>query len=255
MKEIRFFYVDDAEVRGELPADEARHAIKVLRLGVGDSIVITDGAGYFYDAEIVEATPRACRYEITSKARVENSWNGWLHLAVAPTKNIDRTEWLVEKATEIGIDEISFVDCKFSERRTINIERLDRIVVSAMKQSHKASKPRLNTLMPFGKFLENCNDGEKYVAHCLNDEICGAVPKSPSAQTSRGFLPALMGEGDKTVLIGPEGDFSVEEVNAAIAHGFTPVSLGESRLRTETAALYAVMLMNLKNSKIAAKLK
>lgn len=241
--------------RGELPGDEARHAVRVLRLGVGDGIVVTDGAGYFYDAEIVEATPRVCRYEITGKTRVENSWNGWLHLAVAPTKNIDRTEWLVEKATEIGIDEISFVDCKFSERHAVNLERIDRIVVSAMKQSHKATKPRLNALTPLRDFMEGCGEGERYVAHCLNGETCAAAPEALSAQSPRVFLPSAMGGGDKTVLIGPEGDFSVEEVSAAISHGFTPVSLGESRLRTETAALYAVMLMNLRNSKIAAKMR
>ena len=117
MKEIHYFYVPDAGVKSELPDEEARHAVKVLRLGVGDRIVITDGCGCFYDAEVSGVSSRSCSYSITDTRKAESPWSGHLHIAVAPTKNMDRTEWLVEKAVEIGVDEISFIDCRFSERR------------------------------------------------------------------------------------------------------------------------------------------
>ena len=179
-----------------------------------------------------------------------------MHLAVAPTKNMDRTEWLVEKAVEIGLDEISFVDCRFSERKVLKPERIERIVVSAMKQSHKAKMPKVNPLVPFKDFIARPDIcGEKYIAHCLNEEVCGELSGKPAADSPRCFLPAVMGNDSKVVLIGPEGDFALEEVEQAIANDFIPVSLGESRLRTETAALYSVMLMNLKNSKLSEAFK
>ncbi len=256
MKEIHYFYVPDAEIQNELLDEEARHAIKVLRLGEGDRMVITDGKGHFYDAEVSGISSRSCGYNIISCKDVEKSWKGHLHLAVAPTKNIDRIEWLIEKATEIGIDEISFIDCRFSERHIIKTERIERIVVSAMKQSHKASKTRVNAVVPFKDFLSRTDIvGEKYIAHCLNDEVCDALSENVSALSPRCYLPAVMGSENKTILIGPEGDFSVEEVEASLSAGYVPVSLGDSRLRTETAALYSVMLMNLKNSKIAEAYK
>lgn len=252
MKEIHCFYVPDAETVSELPGEEARHAVKVLRLGVGDGMMITDGKGNFYDAEVSGVSSRSCSYNIVGTRHVENAWNGHLHLAVAPTKNIERMEWLVEKATEIGIDEISFIDCRCSERHTLKPERVERIVVSAMKQSRKAWKPRVNALVPFPEFVARMDaGGEKYMAHCLNGDVCRDKPENLSASSPRCFLPSVMGNGNKTIMIGPEGDFSVGEVEAAVAAGFLPVSLGESRLRTETAALYAVMLMNLKNSRMA----
>ncbi len=256
MKEIHYFYVPDAEIQNELPVEEARHAIKVLRLGVGDSMVITDGRGHFFNAEVSEISSRSCIYNIVSVKDVEKSWKGHLHLAVAPTKNIDRIEWLVEKATEIGIDEISFIDCRFSERHIVKPERVERIVVSAMKQSHKAMKTRVNEIVSFKEFLSRTDVvGEKYIAHCLNDEVCKDLSEAVSALSPRCFLPSVMGNDSKTILIGPEGDFAVEEVEASFSAGYIPVSLGDSRLRTETAALYSVMLMNLKNSKIAEAYK
>ena len=256
MKEIHYFYVPDAGVQSELPDEEARHAVKVLRLGVGDRIVITDGCGCFYDAEVSGVSSRSCRYSIVGTRKVENSWSGHLHLAVAPTKNMDRTEWLVEKAVEIGVDEISFIDCRFSERRVLKPERIERIVVSAMKQSHKAQMPRVNALAPFKEFVARPDiTGEKYIAHCLNGEVCRELSGEITVASPRCYLPAVMGGGSKTVVIGPEGDFAPEEVEQAIRNGFIPVSLGESRLRTETAALYSVMLMNLKNSKMSGALE
>lgn len=252
MKEIHFFYVPDAATAAELPAEEARHAIKVLRLSEGDRMVLADGQGCFYDAEVADISSRSCGYNILGCNKMENSWNGHLHLAVAPTKNIDRTEWLVEKAVEIGVDEISFLDCRCSERRVLKLERIERIVVSAVKQSHKPWMPRVNPLVPFDKFIARPDiAGEKYIAHCLNADTIGTVGDNMSVSSPRAFLPAVMGQESKTVMVGPEGDFSADEVEKAIAAGFVPVSLGESRLRTETAALYAAMLMNLKNSKMA----
>ena len=251
MKEIHYFYVPNAGVNNELPEEEARHAVKVLRLGVGDRIVITDGSGSLYDAEVSDVSSRTCRYSIVDTRKVGNPWSGHLHLAVAPTKNMERTEWLVEKAVEIGVDEISFIDCRFSERRMLKPERIERIVVSAMKQSHKAQMPKLNVLTDFKDFVVRSDiSGEKYIAHCLNDDVCRKAPAEIKVTSPRCFLPSVMGGGDKTVAIGPEGDFAPDEVEMAIQQGFVPVSLGESRLRTETAALYSFMLMNLKNSKI-----
>lgn len=256
MKEIHYFYVPGGGELCELPVEEARHAIKVLRLTEGDRIVITDGRGYFYDAEVSCVSSRSCEYSILNKRKAESPWQGHLHLAVAPTKNMDRTEWLVEKAVEIGLDEISFVDCRFSERKVLKPERIERIVVSAMKQSHKAKMPKVNPLVPFKDFIARPDIwGEKYIAHCLNEEVCGELSGKPAADSPRCFLPAVMGNDSKIVLIGPEGDFALEEVEQAIANDFIPVSLGESRLRTETAALYSVMLMNLKNSKLSEAFK
>ncbi len=256
MKEIHYFYIPDAARRDDLPEEEARHAVKVLRLGVGDRLAITDGKGHFYDAEVTAAGARSCSYRITGTRQAGSSWSGHLHLALAPTKNIDRTEWFVEKACEIGIDEISFVDCRCSERHTVKPERIERIVVAAMKQSHKAVKPIVSPMVPLTEFLRRPDLGEeKYIAHCLNGETCSSVPAAVSASSPRCWLPGVMGCGSKTILIGPEGDFAVEEVDMAARCGFVPVSLGESRLRTETAALYAVMLMNLKNSNLQRTLK
>lgn len=254
MKEIHCFYVPDAATALELPEEEARHALRVLRLGVGQRIMITDGCGSIYDAEVVGTSGRTLSYEIIGREEQKPLWNGHLHIAVAPTKNIDRTEWFVEKAVEIGIDEISFLRCRFSERTVVKRERIERVAIAAMKQSRKAVLPRINDVADFGDFLKRTDiEGEKYIAHCLSDDVAAEAGQSASA-SARCWLPAVMGEGSKTVVIGPEGDFAPDEVEAAISAGYVPVSLGESRLRTETAALYAATLINLKNSRLAAAL-
>ena len=236
MKETRFFYVPNAETQNELPAEEASHATRVLRLKEGDEIMLMDGCGSFYRAEITLASNHHCLYGITERLAQPRQWEGRVNLAIAPTKMTDRMEWLAEKATEVGIDELSFLNCQFSERRNMKIERISKIVVSAVKQSHKAWMPVVNELAPLKQFIADHPTGHRYIAHCyrevervnLFDELC-RIPSS----------------ADAVVLIGPEGDFSIDEVRAAVAAGFVSVDLGKSRLRTETAGLSAVMMMQL----------
>lgn len=241
MKETRYFYAPDAVASTELPHEEAGHALRVLRLGLGDELLLADGRGCFYRAIITAATGHRCTYRIEESMPQEPAWMGHLHLAMAPTKLMDRTEWFAEKATEIGFDELTFLDCQFSERRVVKEERVDKILVSAMKQSHKAWKPTLNNMVRFREFITQEREGDKFICHCYDEndiEDGGAKP----------FLFDVIREGvPTTVLIGPEGDFSVEEVRLALQNGYKSVSLGRSRLRTETAALVAVHMMHLKN--------
>lgn len=244
MKEVRFFYTPDIAKSNELPADEAGHAIRVLRLQPGDEICLMDGAGVFYRAEITVADSKHCFFSILEKMPQERSWGAHLHLAMAPTKNMDRIEWFAEKATEIGFDELTFLNCSFSERKVVKDERIMKILISAAKQSHKAWVPRLNALTPFHSFLKKEFHGQKFIAHCYKDS--DLFPDSTEGERPYLF-DALEQCRDALVLIGPEGDFSVEEVRNAILAGFQPISLGKSRLRTETAALVAVHLMNIKN--------
>lgn len=232
---MHVFYTPDIENSPELPEEEAGHCLRVLRLGTGDEVMLTDGKGCFYKAVISAATGKRCQVKVLEKTVQESFWKGHLHLAMAPTKNMDRIEWFVEKATEIGFDELSFLNCRFSERKVIKTERVEKIVVSAMKQSLKAKKPVVNEMMDFGKFMQRDFTGQKFIAHCYEGE--------------KPLLKEVLRPGeDVLVLIGPEGDFSKEEVEKAEALGFQPVSLGKSRLRTETAALVAVHTMNLFNS-------
>lgn len=236
MKESRYFYVPGAAEQKELPSDEAMHATRVLRLKEGDEIFLMDGEGSFFKAQITVAATHHCYYEILERQPQEPQWEGHLHLAIAPTKMIERMEWLVEKATEVGVDEISFLNCAFSERKIVKLPRLDKIAVSAVKQSHKAWKPVLNDMETFKAFMENPRPGRKYIAHCYEE-----VPRVNLFDELR--KPSE--EKDVTVLIGPEGDFSIDEVKLAVANGYQSVDLGKSRLRTETAGLAAVMMIQL----------
>lgn len=232
---MHVFYTPDIDTCPELPEEEAGHCLRVLRLGVGDEVVLTDGKGFFYKAVISAATGKRCQVKVVEKIEQEKFWKGHLHLAMAPTKNMDRIEWFAEKATEIGFDELSFLNCRFSERKVIKTERIEKIVVSAMKQSLKARKPIVNEMTDFAKFMQRDFQGQKFIAHCYEGE--------------KPLLKEVLKSGeDALVLIGPEGDFSPEEVQKAEALGFQPISLGKSRLRTETAALVAVHMMNLFNS-------
>lgn len=236
MKEVRFFYVPDAAQVNELPADEAMHAMRVLRLKGGDELFLMDGVGNFYRAQVTIAATHHCYYEILEVLPQERQWKGHFHLAIAPTKMMDRIEWMVEKATEVGVDEISFLNCAFSERRVVKNPRIEKIIVSAMKQSHKAWKPVLNEMSTFAHFIEQPRSGVNYIAHCYDEiprvNLFDELRKTPD-------------ETEMTVLIGPEGDFSIDEVRLAVDHGYQSVSLGTSRLRTETAGLSAVMMMQL----------
>ena len=236
MKETRYFYVPDAARSNELPAEEAAHASRVLRLESGDEVFLTDGAGCFFKAQLTLVTKGRCLYDIVERLPQEKTWNGRIAVAMAPTKVIDRVEWTLEKATEIGIDEFSLLNCAFSERRNVKLERLDKIVVAAVKQSRKAWKPLLNDLQPFEGFVNRPRKGAKYIAHCYAE-----IDK----KDLYGELLQLNGEEEVTILIGPEGDFSIDEVHLAMSKGYVPVSLGQSRLRTETAALAATMIAQL----------
>lgn len=247
-KELRFFY--DPQMSGELPQEEAQHAVKVLRLGVGDGLNLMDGRGRYYQAEITAATNHKCLYRVLEELPQERPWKGHLCIAMAPTKLNDRVEWFAEKATEIGVDEFAFLNCQFSERRVLKTERVDKIVVSAMKQSHKAWKPEVDEMTDFRKFVEAVRTGQKFICHCYDQQdIDGELEiengKLKIEETKPHLMDVLDAGEDCTVLIGPEGDFSVEEVRLAQQHGYRSVSLGKSRLRTETAALVAVHLMQL----------
>lgn len=239
MKETRFFYVPEAATVNELPEEEAQHAIRVLRLQSGDEMMLMDGRGNYYRAVVSVASNRRCVYEILETLPQPSQWTGKLHIAIAPTKMMERMEWMVEKATEIGIDEFSFLNCKYSERRVLKTVRLDKIVVSAVKQSHKAWKPVVNEMETFDKFISKPNTGFKFIAHCYDE-----IPRTFLFDE----LNRIREKDEITVLIGPEGDFSIDEVHKAMDKGYVPVHLGKSRFRTETAAIAALMMMQLSRS-------
>lgn len=240
MKEVRFFYAPDAATSTELPQEEAMHALRVLRLKSGDEMMLMDGKGSFYRAEVTLAHTHHCFYEIKESLPQQPQWKGRVHLAIAPTKLMDRIEWMTEKAVEIGIDELSFLNCQFSERRVVKIPRVDKIVVSAVKQSRKAWKPAVNEIVSFADFIAQPREGRKYIAHCYDE-----IPRTYLYEE----LQKPSDSDDALVLIGPEGDFSIDEVRKAVANGYQSVHLGESRLRTETAGLAAVMMMQLTKTK------
>jgi 16S rRNA (uracil1498-N3)-methyltransferase len=232
---MQLFYVPNvAENEIVLDETESKHAIRVLRLNVGDKIQVVNGKGGFFLAEITQPHPKKCKLSILEFQKEFGKRQFKLHIAVAPTKNIDRFEWFLEKATEIGIDEITPVLCEHSERKTIKPDRLEKILVSAMKQSLKAYLPKLNPMVSFNEFLIKNEGEQKYIAHCNEGEkehLQNEVEKEKSV----------------TILIGPEGDFSPEEVEQAKKNGFCEISLGSSRLRTETAAIVACHIVNLVN--------
>ena len=240
MKEIRYFYVPDAACVTELPDEEAVHAVRVLRMTAGDEMMLMDGEGTFYRAQVTLTSQKHCLYEIVESLPQERQWQGCVHLAIAPTKLMDRIEWMTEKAVEVGIDELSFLDCQFSERRSLKLPRIEKIVVSAVKQSRKAYMPLLNDLENFKTFVKRHSTGRRYIAHCY-DEVA-RVNLFDELRKGRADEDAL-------VLIGPEGDFSIDEVRMAVEAGFVSVDLGKSRLRTETAGLSAVMMMQLAKQK------
>ena len=231
---MALFYVPDIADSWELSEEEAAHALRVLRLAVGDKLEITDGRGRLYRSEVASVTGKHCYVKAVEPEEMPKNWNGSFHLAIAPTKNMDRIEWLAEKATEIGLDAITFLNCRFSERKVVKTDRVERIVVSAMKQSLKYSKPVVGEMIDFKKFVLADRPGAKFIAHCYDSE--------------RVLLKEVLPLGeDVTLLVGPEGDFSPEEVDMAIKAGYMPVSLGSSRLRTETAGLAGCHTFMLKN--------
>ncbi|MDR0733068.1 MAG: 16S rRNA (uracil(1498)-N(3))-methyltransferase [Dysgonamonadaceae bacterium] len=228
------FYVPDIADLPQLPEQEVGHCLKALRMRVGDIVHVTDGKGNLYKTALLETHPKHCRLDILEIIPQTPIRKERITIALAPTKNMERTEWFAEKATETGIEAIAFLNCRFSERKEINMERMNKILVSAMKQSLKFRLPQLQEMTAFRQFIAQSFDGRKFIAHCRPGE---------KTLLSKAYRP---GENALT-LIGPEGDFSEEEVELAIRQGFTPVSLGESRLRTETAALLACQTFHIIN--------
>ncbi|OIP82096.1 MAG: 16S rRNA (uracil(1498)-N(3))-methyltransferase [Porphyromonadaceae bacterium CG2_30_38_12] len=227
---MALFYVPSVATSSFLPEDESYHAVKVLRLQSGDSIDLVDGVGGFFKAIITTAHHKRCGFEIQENIPNVGKHNYKLHIAMAPTKNMDRLEWFVEKATEIGIDEITPIICHNSERKVLKNERLEKIVIAASKQSFKAKFPLINPACSFVEFVEKSNASQKFIAHCYDED--------------KKLLHKELGVcKDVLVLIGPEGDFSPYEVQKAIEQKFIPVSLGESRLRTETAGIAACCIV------------
>ena len=215
-----------------LSEDESKHCVRVLRLAQGDKVTLIDGVGGFYIAEIADPNPKRCTISVIEKTENYGQRPYRVSIAIAPTKNIDRTEWFVEKAVEMGIDEITMLVCQRSERRSVNMERIEKIVLSAMKQSIKAFRPTLNGPTSFADFVTAKRSGMKLIAHCM--------------ETERVSLKSMVGaEREYTILIGPEGDFSPEEVDLAVKNGYHCVHLGPSRLRTETAGVAACHTINL----------
>jgi 16S rRNA (uracil1498-N3)-methyltransferase len=220
--------------RFEFNTDESRHIVKVLRCKEGDILETTNGKGYFFTVRVQEAHPKHCKAKIVQFRRQLNK-RYHLHLAVAPTKNSGRYEWFLEKATEIGIHEITPLICSRSERREINAGRMEKILEAAMKQSLRPFLPKLNKAVSVEEFIKHPFEGLKCIAHCEDSE--------------KTDLKRRMGaDQDVTILIGPEGDFTRDEIKSAIENGFNPVSLGDARMRTETAAIMAVATVAIINS-------
>lgn len=236
---MQLFYsphLDPRTTEASFPKDESKHIVKVLRKKVGDVLDLTDGKGFFYKAELIHATPGNCKAKILDSTAAE-PLPYRLHIAVAPTKTNDRFEFFLEKATEIGITSITPLFCDHSERKVIKQERYLRILESAMKQSLKAYLPKLNKAVPFEEFIRNAGEGydQLFIAHCDEDEKFSLKER-------------LLPKKDTLILIGPEGDFSPSEIQLALNKRFVPVSLGSSRLRTETAAIAAVHSVAFVNS-------
>lgn len=234
---MQLFFVKNIESNLiTLSEEESKHAVKVLRKTVGDVLHIIDGEGGMYKAEIVNPHHRSCTASIIESVKEYEKLPYHLHIAIAPTKNIDRTEWFMEKATEIGIGAFTMLLTEHSERKVVNDERLEKVIISAMKQSVKAYKPILNSICSFKDFIaQDFGDSKRYIAHCSNN-------------FERVHLKRLISGGENSiVMIGPEGDFSDTEIQMALERGFQSISLGNSRLRTETAALFATSIVALNN--------
>lgn len=228
------FYAPDIQACPELPEEESGHAVRVLRHVEGDEVEVVDGEGTWYHCRITAAHPKHCGVEIISQ-RPDPHWPYRVEIGIGPTKNLDRMEWWLEKATEMGLDRFVPLRCRFSERKELKTERMRKIAVSAMKQSLKATLPEICEMTEIRRFVEEPFEGQKFIAHCMEDQ-------------PRQLLAQLIGKGQNVrILIGPEGDFSPEEVRMALSNGYLPVSLGDQRLRTETAALSSVNTIHIIN--------
>lgn len=231
------FYAPNIAVEPILPEDESNHCVQVLRRTAGDAVQVTDGVGNLYHCIITNPHRKHCELRIESVETPAPLHEGYVHICLAPTKNIDRTEWAIEKCVEMGADEITPLLCEHSERKTINYERLQKILVSAAKQSLKTRFPKLN---PLTKMTDLHIEGDKFIAHCIEGY--------KATDDKRALKDKVLRTHPTTILIGPEGDFSPSEVEWALTNGYVPISLGAARLRTETAAIVACHTAVLLNS-------
>ena len=234
---MHVFYTPDLQDQAHytLNEEESKHCSRVLRLSVGDSVSLIDGRGGLYEAEIVNESKKHVELRITKSTQGYQKRNHHLHIAIAPTKNIDRVEWFLEKATEIGIDEITPIICERSERKVVKEDRLQKVITAAVKQSLQAYHPVLNPAITYTELLQQQTSATKLIAHCIDDD-------------QRQYIKDLVqAHGNYLMLIGPEGDFSPQEISSALSQGFMPVTLGTTRLRTETAALAACFEINYLN--------
>ena len=219
-----------------LSEEESKHCIRVLRMGRGDELHLTDGRGVLYRCKIVDDNVKRCMVEVCEQTPA-TPLPYHLVMAVAPTKNIDRYEWFLEKATEVGVAEVYPIESAHSERRQIKLDRELKVITSAVKQSLKMFHPTLHDMTPVKQLMAQPFDGQKYIAHC-NSEL-----------GEREYLGKILKKGGNVlILIGPEGDFSPEEITFALQNGFKPISLGDQRLRTETAAVVATVMVSTLNS-------
>ena len=245
------FYAPDILQTLILPEEESQHCVQVLRATVGQEILITDGVGHLYRARITNPHRKHCEVEIIATEQPEPLHEGYVHIAIAPTKNMDRLEWMVEKATEMGVDEITPLLCRHSERKTLNEERLRKIMIAAAKQSLKTTFPTLNPLTTFDDFVRSAQADDRLIAHCMTQEEADElqIQAAYKPTTEKNAIWQLIHRGNSViVMIGPEGDFSPEEIKQAIQHQYVPCSLGKARLRTETAGLFACNTAILLNS-------
>lgn len=229
---MQLFYAPEISLpRHTLSEEESKHCIRVLRMGLGDELYLTDGRGTMYRCKVVDDNAKRCTVEVVESIPEYEKMSYGLTMAVAPTKNIDRFEWFLEKATEVGITEVYPIECAHSERRQIKDEREEKVITSAVKQSLKAYHPTLHPMTDVREVIRMDFDGEKYIAHCN------------AALGEREYLGSLIKKGgNNLILIGPEGDFSEEEITFALRNGFKAISLGKERLRTETAAVVATVV-------------
>ncbi|MFO8236140.1 MAG: 16S rRNA (uracil(1498)-N(3))-methyltransferase [Bacteroidales bacterium] len=232
---MQLFYAPEINQKSyTLTPEESRHIVRVLRLKEDSPIFLTDGKGNFYEAKVAEPDARKCKVNIIRKTGEYGKRKIFIHIAIAPTKNIKRFEWFLEKSTEIGVDEITPIICEHSERKHLRLDRLNNILIAAMKQAVKAYLPTIRELVKFEDFIKQPQDGIKTIAVCDN-------------QSKPHLSKACVGYDRITILIGPEGDFSASEIESALSRGFKSVSLGSARLRTETAGIVACHIANLVN--------
>lgn len=235
---MQLFYSPELTASSEnftFDSEESKHIVKVLRGKIGDQLHITNGKGLFFVARITVSNPKTCTVEIVDFKK-DHPKKYWLHMAVAPTKMNDRYEWFLEKATEIGIHEITPIICNNSERKVVKLERYKKVVQAAMKQSFQSYLPVLNEAISLDEFLKNSKQGLLFIAHCQDSE---------RFELKRRAAP----DNPITILIGPEGDFTTKEIKKAVKQGYLPISMGQSRLRTETAAIVGCTTVAIINSR------